>query len=126
MLRDVEVAQSFFKFLDNRVFHEFSKNYPSDINRRLRFYFTILKMPKALHHFFIDLISLLLFHKHVVSFAEVLYKKLILLISQRLAHLNDQLANKNVEKEPHKSECVGKAIRRNLSLKRRVRNHKSV
>ncbi len=77
-------------------------------------------MTKALHHFFIDLLSLLLVHKHVVSFAEVLYQTIILLIVQWLAHLNDQVANKNVEKEPNKGECVGKAIRRNLSLKRLV------
>ena len=83
-------------------------------------------MTKALYHFFIDLLSLLLIHKHVVSFAEVLYEALILLIGQWLAHLDNQVANKNVEKEPHKGEGVGKAIRRNLSLKRRVRNHKSV
>jgi len=41
-----------------------------------------------------------------------------LLIGERLAHLNQQVANKNVEKEPHQDEGVKETTRCNLRSKR--------
>jgi hypothetical protein len=40
-----------------------------------------------------------------------------LLIGERLAHLNQQVANKNVEKEPHQDEDVKETIGCNLGFK---------
>ena len=75
-------------------------------------------MGEAPLDFFIDLLRLSTVHQHVVSFAQVLYEGRVLLVGERLAHFNEQVANKKGEKEPHNGEGVGEAVGCNLGSER--------
>ncbi len=69
----IEVAQSLFEVLYHRIVHKLGKNSLSNIKVRLRF-FLKFQMAKFPPNFCKNLLQLCGFHKHVVSFAKVLYE----------------------------------------------------
>ncbi len=69
----IEVAQSLFKVLYNRIVHKLGENSLSNIQIRLQIFLKI-QMAKVPPYFCKYLLQLCGFHDHIVSFAEMLYE----------------------------------------------------